>query len=160
VDEESWVRTSTEGKYKNPRADRPIEEESISSKHHSVFNLPYHHSKQQPTQLVSIPKQIKSPTMRFSTVLISSLAALASAAPNDLAAKRNNELVSRNPASPMAAAIIFAAEADCSFISCAEVVAAALCIGAALVAEVPSGGSTTAAVVACVSGGLPKVCIP
>ncbi|EAT81152.1 hypothetical protein HBI56_104930 [Parastagonospora nodorum] len=88
--------------------------------------------------------------MRFSTVIISSLAALVSAAPNELIA-RNNEQVS--------AAIRFAALADgCSLLKCAEVVANVACIAAAIVVEPESGGTSTAAVIACVKDGLGEVC--
>jgi hypothetical protein len=90
--------------------------------------------------------------MRFSAVIISALAALASAAPNELIARNNDQV---------ADAIRYAALADgCSLIKCAEVVANVACIAAALIAVPESGGTTTAAVVACVKEGLGEVCFP
>jgi hypothetical protein len=87
--------------------------------------------------------------MRFSAVVISSLAALASAAPNELVSRNNDQV---------ADTIRFAALADgCSLIKCAEVVANVVCIGAALAAEAPTGGTSTAAIVACVKEGLGQV---
>lgn len=89
--------------------------------------------------------------MRFSNILLPSLAALAIASPNQLIA-RNNEQVTK--------AIEFAAQADdCSLISCAEVIANAACIAAAIIAAPPTGGTSAAAVIACVAAGLEKVCI-
>jgi hypothetical protein len=87
--------------------------------------------------------------MHFSTVIISSLAALASAAPNQLVSRNNDQI---------AAAIQYAALADdCSLIKCAEVIANVVCIGAAIVAEPETGGTSTAAVLACVKEGLGQV---
>lgn len=89
--------------------------------------------------------------MRFSTIIISSLAALASAAPNELIARNNDQV---------AAAIQFAALADgCSLIKCAEVIANVACIAAAIVVEPETGGTSTAAVIACVKEGLGEVYI-
>jgi hypothetical protein len=82
-------------------------------------------------------------------VLTFSLAALAAAAPNELVSRNNDEV---------AAAIQYAALADgCSIIKCAEVIANVVCIGAAIVAEPETGGTSTAAVLACVKEGLDKV---
>jgi hypothetical protein len=87
--------------------------------------------------------------MHFSTVIISSLAALTTAAPNQLVSRNNDQI---------AAAIQYAALADgCSLIKCAEVVANVVCIGAAIAAEPETGGTSTAAVLACVKEGLDKV---
>ncbi|CAI6331756.1 unnamed protein product [Periconia digitata] len=88
--------------------------------------------------------------MRFSAFFLSTLAALASAAPNELIARNNDQVI---------AAIQFAAAADdCSIIKCAEVIANVACIAAAIVAEPETGGTSTAAVIACVSKGLGEVC--
>jgi hypothetical protein len=87
--------------------------------------------------------------MRFSAVIISSLAALASAAPNELVSRNNDQI---------AGAIRFAALADgCSLLKCAEVVANIGCIALALAAEPETGGTDTGAIVACVKEGLGEV---
>lgn len=87
--------------------------------------------------------------MRFSTIILSSLAALASATPNQLIARNNDQV---------AAAIQFAALADgCSLIKCAEVIANVACIAAAIALEPETGGTSTAAVIACVKEGLGEV---
>jgi hypothetical protein len=89
--------------------------------------------------------------MRFSAIIISSIATLASAAPNELIARNNDQVT---------AAIRFAAAADdCSLLKCAEVIANAACIAAAIVAEPETGGTSTAAVIACVKEGLGEVCM-
>jgi hypothetical protein len=87
--------------------------------------------------------------MRFSAVIISSLTALASAAPNELITRNNDQV---------ADAIRFAVLADgCSLIKCAEVIANVACIGAAIIAEPETAGTSTAAVIACVKEGLGEV---
>ncbi|KAL5114004.1 hypothetical protein ACEQ8H_008109 [Pleosporales sp. CAS-2024a] len=85
--------------------------------------------------------------MRFSPVLLlAPLVALASAAPNQLTTRTNDQI---------AAAIRYAAMADdCSLIKCAEVLANVACITAALVFEPETAGASTAAVIACVKEGL------
>jgi hypothetical protein len=87
--------------------------------------------------------------MRFSAVVISALAALASAAPNELITRNNDQV---------ADAIRYAVLADgCSLIKCAEVVANVACIAAALLLEPESAGTSTTAIVACVKEGLGEV---
>jgi hypothetical protein len=89
--------------------------------------------------------------MHFFTIIISALTALASAVPNELITRNNDQI---------ADAIRYAVLADgCSLIKCAEVVANVACIAAALLVEPESGGTSTAAVVACVKEGLGEVCI-
>jgi hypothetical protein len=87
--------------------------------------------------------------MRFSTVIISSLAALASAAPNAIA-RRDNEQVT--------AAIKFAVLADgCSILKCAEVIANVACIAAAIVTTPETAGGSVVAALACVKEGAEQV---
>jgi hypothetical protein len=90
--------------------------------------------------------------MRFSAVIISSLVAFASAAPNAIVVRTspNTDLIAQN--------LVFAAQAsDCSILKCAEVLANVACIVAALATEEVSAGATTTAVVACVKEGLGEV---
>ena len=62
--------------------------------------------------------------MQFSTLIISSLAAMAMAAPSDLVRRKNQEVTQ---------AIIFAVQADdCDLLKCAAVIASAACIGASI----------------------------
>ena len=62
--------------------------------------------------------------MQFSTLIISSLAAMAMAAPSDLVRRENQEVTQ---------AIIFAVQADdCDLLKCAAVIASAACIGASI----------------------------
>jgi hypothetical protein len=133
------VRTSMKEMYKDPKPRR-------GRKRPTSFSISLT-SNTQPLLTTS-----KHPlNMRFSAVIISSLAALASAAPNELIARNNDQV---------AAAIQFAAAADgCSLIKCAEVIANVACIAAAIIAEPESGGTSTAAVVACVKEGLGEVSI-
>ena len=84
--------------------------------------------------------------MRFSSVLISTLAAVATASPNALA-RREDEAVTE--------AIKFAVQADdCEIFQCAGVIASAACIGLAIAA---GGPAAPAGVVACVAGGVGSV---
>lgn len=115
--------------------------------HREASNKLQHHFK----TFNTLTRHKHSLKMRFSAVIISSLAALASAAPNELISRNNDQV---------AAAIQFAALADgCSLIKCAEVIANVACIAAAIVVEPETGGTSTAAVIACVKEGLGEVCI-
>lgn len=83
--------------------------------------------------------------MRFSSVLISTLVALATAAPNSLA-RRDDQAVTE--------AIQFAVLADdCDVFQCAVVVASAACIAGAI----SLGPAGVPELVGCVSGGAGSV---
>lgn len=115
-------------------------------------------AKEYPTKLSIIRFLFQKPavskhslTMRFSTILITSLAALGSAAPNAIA-RRDNEQIT--------AAIEFAALADgCSILKCAGVIANVACIAAAIVTTPETAGGSVAAALACVKEGVEQVCI-
>jgi hypothetical protein len=82
--------------------------------------------------------------MRFSTILISALAAVATAAPNSLEVRGQDDV---------ADAIVFAVQAhSCPVLKCAKVVAAAVCIGLAI----ESGAESK--ILKCVEGGAHAVC--
>ena len=84
--------------------------------------------------------------MHFSSVLISTLAALATASPNSLA-RREDQAVTE--------AIQFAVQADgCDLFQCANVIASAACIGA----SIGLGAAGIPGLLACVAGGSGAVC--
>jgi len=77
--------------------------------------------------------------MRFSTLTTLSLAALATASPNALVRRENQEVTK---------AIVFAVQSDdCDLLKCAAVIASAACIGASIAlgpAGIPSALGCTA----------------
>jgi hypothetical protein len=88
---------------------------------------------------------IHTPVMRFSSIVISTLAALATASPNSLA-RRENVAVTE--------AIIFAVQADdCDLLKCAAVIASAGCIGASILL----GPAGVASALGCTAGGASAV---
>jgi hypothetical protein len=83
--------------------------------------------------------------MRFSTITISSLAALAAASPNSLVRRDQQEVTD---------AIRFAIQADsCDLFKCAAVVASAGCIGASILL----GPAGIASALGCTAGGASAV---
>ncbi|KAF1846381.1 uncharacterized protein K460DRAFT_356066 [Cucurbitaria berberidis CBS 394.84] len=84
--------------------------------------------------------------MRFSSVLVSALAAVATASPNSLA-RREEQAVTE--------AIIFAVQAsDCDLFKCAAVVASAACIGA----SIALGPAGIPSLLGCTAGGASALC--
>tara|TARA_R110002003_G_scaffold79_4_gene7034 strand:+ start:20715 stop:21170 length:456 start_codon:yes stop_codon:yes gene_type:complete len=130
------------------RGERDIKPKSNPPKQ-SITNQALHHHPDHPHfQTNPTTEPLKNPIMRPSTLLVSFLAAFATASPSSLAIRDTQQTTD---------AIRFAAvAADCSIFQCAAVIASAACIAA----SVGLGPAGVPGLLGCVAGGSASVSRP